>query len=388
MKNASTRPILMLIILLLAPALSYSQCELRVHCYPSQVFPGEKVLVSASGRCGVIMQSYFDGGVAGPDWFYVQNPVDFSNPCGSGPFLTYLWISKNPTPVRMLETDSLNLSKGNCYIRWRMRYGLDSAVGDCNAPDYTDEGVRLQYSTDAGAIWNDFPGPSVEPVGDTTSSGQHYTKQYGTGTYWAPHTNQQARENSGLYRWNYYQVAVPPQASVNGTRVRWIQQNADGYGNDTWGIDEVEIECPPVSNNIVWSFGSTVLNPPAIVVEDRGVVSYDTCFVATIYEGGYSATDSCCVTVRSAMGMNKDSHNENTHIYPNPSCGAVNIELPYFYEEIVTVEVLNSTGAQIYMNDFQKTEMISIDLTANPSGIYYLLIATADYTVMKKLVLE
>lgn len=179
-----------------------------------------------------------------------------------------------------------------------MRYGTSKDTGICNAPDWPNEGVLLQYSTDSGATWNNFPGPNVEPTGNLSLTSPFITSTPGSGTYWQPYYTQSAQQNSELYFWNEYINTIPPGAVTPHTMFRFMQPSSSGPGHDTWGIDELELEYNTGNLNIQWSHGPQVLNPVAVSLPAKGY-SYDTCFVVTITDSVYFDADTVCITVNS-----------------------------------------------------------------------------------------
>lgn len=274
-----------------------AQCEVKANAYPQVICAGDAVTLSASGGCGFLMNNDFNNGTIGVGWNSTQaNPV-FNNPCGPGPNGAHLWVGTTPSNSRTLITVDYDVSIGGCDIEWYMRYGRVQGSGNCEDPDAQNEGVHLQWSTNNGATWTDFPGPDQEPVGNLNTNPPFPTTTPGTGGYWQPHSSQSAQAGSELYYWNLYNCPIPVSATTPNTRFRWAQLATSSTGFDAWGIDEVEIKCPTGNLNVQWNHGPTVLNPPAVTLPPVGQVSYDTCFKVTIWDSINSATDSVCVTV-------------------------------------------------------------------------------------------
>lgn len=198
----------------------------------------------------------FDNGAIGTGWSStLANPV-FNNPCGAGPKSFHLWVGTTPSSQRSLITNTYDLTQGGaCYIEFWMRYGRVANAGPCEDPDASTEGVWLEYSTNNGATWSAFPGPNVNPVGNTSTAPPFTTSTPGSGYYWTPSFSSSAQAASTLYYWNRYRCNIPASAITTNTSFRWIQKNTSFTGFDAWGIDEVVIGCAPAS--VLWSTGDT-----------------------------------------------------------------------------------------------------------------------------------
>ncbi|MFO8087478.1 MAG: T9SS type A sorting domain-containing protein [Bacteroidales bacterium] len=265
-----------------------AQCQITAIAYPQVVCEGDNVTLSASGGCGYPNLNL--GFTPFPGGFY-------NNPCGPGPNGSHLWIDTNNDTLRYMATSDLNIYLKGGTIRWYMRYGANQDTGLCNAPDAPNEGVMLQYSTDSGASWNNFPGPNQEPVGNLNNTPPFYTSTPGSGYYWQPYFNPADQQNSTLYYWHEYEVQIPDDAVTPHTRFRFVQLINSGQGHDAWGIDELQIKLPVGNLNIAWEHGPTVLNPPSINLPPKGHTSYDTCFIVHVWDTVHSASDTVCVTV-------------------------------------------------------------------------------------------
>ncbi|MCF8330875.1 MAG: PKD domain-containing protein, partial [Bacteroidales bacterium] len=274
-----------------------AQCEVTANAYPQVVCAGDAVTLSASGGCGFLMNNDFNNGTIGTGWSSAAaNPV-FNNPCGPGPNGAHLWVGTTASQSRTLITVDYDVSIGGCDIEWWMRYGEVSGPGNCEDPDYYDEGVHLQWSTNGGATWTDFPGPDQDPIGTNSTTPPFNTTTPGTGGYWEPDGVPPSPPTQTLYYWHEYSCDIPVAATSAATKFRWAQLSTSSTGYDAWGIDEVEIKCPTGNLNVIWNHGPTVLNPPSVTLPLQGNNSYDTCFTVTVSDTINSATDSVCVTV-------------------------------------------------------------------------------------------
>lgn len=239
----------------------------------------------------------FNNGTIGIGWSSTQaNPV-FTNPCGPGPVGSHLWVGTTPSNNRTLVTNTYDLTAGGaCYIEFWMRYGLVPGNGPCEDPDAATEGVHLQYSTNNGLTWTDFPGPNLAPVGNLSTAPPFITTVPGSGGYWQPFSSSAQQQQSTLYHWNLYRCPIPAAAVTNATSFRWAQLVTSSTGFDAWGIDEVLIGCAPP--NLIWSTGNTTTTDTVAPTQST------TYWVQATDQNGNTVTDTVNVTVspRPALG--------------------------------------------------------------------------------------
>ena len=234
----------------------------------------------------------FDNGTNGVGWSSTQaNPV-YTNPCGVGPKNIYLWVGTTASNNRTLVTNTYDLTQGGaCFVEFWMRYGLVQGAGSCEDPDSPAEGVHLQYTTNGGSTWLDFPGPNIEPVGNLSTVPPFTTQIAGSGGYWAPYNDTLVQSGSTLYFWNKYRCPIPSAAITTSTAFRWAQLATSSAGFDAWGIDEVLIGCEPA--NIVWNTGNTTTTDTVAPVVST------TYWVKATDGNGNSAYDTVDVNVVS-----------------------------------------------------------------------------------------
>ncbi len=304
------------ILLIMQSNVLTAQCQVSAIGYPMNVCAGDNITLSATGGCGIILTEDFEDTTLAPGWSSSGPPV-FSNPCGLGPSGVYCWF-ESTSGTRELVTESYDLTVTGCKATWYMRYGASHQQGPCQNPDHPDKGVTLQWSTDNGATWTDFPGVNQYPTGHNhyTDNGTYpddflgTTTTPGTGGQWDPtpggthfgnyppgQGSQGHQPSDNTYYWHLYESHVPQAALTSNTSFRWAQFLNDGDGQDTWGVDAIAITCPSSSINVLWSHGPTVLNPPSVTLPDQGGAPYDTCFTVTVSDTISSATDTVCINV-------------------------------------------------------------------------------------------
>ena len=284
-------------LVFLASTAIHAQCHIDVilPLNDTTICMGDSIYLGSDGTCNYLMNNSFDNGTIGTGWSSTAaNPV-FNNPCGNGPVGAHLWVGTTASSSRTLVTNAYNVSLGGCVIKWWMRYGRVQGSGACEDPDATNEGVHLQYSTNNGATWTDFPGPNISPVGTNTTTGPYanVTTVPGSGGYWTPVSSSTAQASSSLYFWHRYENVVPAVAATTNTKFRWAQLANSSAGWDAWGIDEVQIVCPNYGQNVSWSHGPTALVPPAPVSPTT-----TTSYIVAIFDSlGHFDMDTVVVNV-------------------------------------------------------------------------------------------
>lgn len=292
--------------------------------------------LNSSGSANFLMNNNFNNQNLGVGWSSTAaNPV-FDNPCQCpfvggvppttcnngvpgqlGPNGAFAWVGTTSAQERTLVTQTYDLTTyqaiGGCKIKWWMMYGITSSAGSCEDPDAANEGVHLQYSTNNGATWTDFPGTNQYAVGNLSPTPPFNTTTMGSGGYWTPYGSTSQQQQSTAYFWNLYQNNVPLIAYTNQTKFRWAQLATSSTGFDAWGIDEVEITCP--TNPYVqwecleiptWSYGD--FNPPPFVCTQAGTFHY----VVTLVDlnTGNSVSDTIVAIVHNpSVDINSGASN-------------------------------------------------------------------------------
>ncbi|MGM0612294.1 MAG: hypothetical protein ACQESM_02160, partial [Bacteroidota bacterium] len=203
------KQIWLIVFMLFGWGYASSQCNIEI-LTPTQdttICEGDSLQLISDGSCTFLMNNTFDNGTIGSGWSSTAaNPV-FTNPCGPGPGGgAHLWVGTTSSNERTLITNSYDVSSTSCMVKWWMRYGEESMSGDCEDPDEPDEGVHLQYSTNNGTTWTDFPGPDQDPVGTNSFNPpfQGNTTTKGTGGYWEPDGVPPSPPTQSVYYWHEY----------------------------------------------------------------------------------------------------------------------------------------------------------------------------------------
>ncbi len=273
---------------------------------------GDSVYLKSEGSCNIFLNGGFENGL-GPGWtssypdpIYIDQGCDDEYfPAGLGPNENYGWFGPTGQMVqpRHITTDTFDIPfGGDCNVKFWMRYGRAEHAGnsDCEDPNNPDNGLHLQYSTDFGTTWFDFPGVNQYPIGQNKADPPFQTLIPGSGGYWQPTQENpiggfhvpERYDTSAVYWWHQYSCEIPPAAMTNQTMFRFMQDFHQSAKSDTWGIDEVLLWCAD-NQNVFWSHGPTVFNPI-----DPVSPTVTTDYIVTVYDSlGNFATDTVTITV-------------------------------------------------------------------------------------------
>jgi hypothetical protein len=273
---------IIIILSLISSEFSSGQCTYQVRASSTGIAP-DSIITICSGNPVYLtinrincpsfsINDDFNNGILNPNVWNPNINVDFSNPCqvvllpASG---NVAWMG-NSNITKNLITRQLDLSICDS-LQWDMKYGSDTSAGICNAPTDNNEGVHLQYSTNGGTNWFDFPGIEKPPINYYGSI--NYLP--GSGSYWTP--SPLYINSNPYYRWNHYQVILPQAAKTQSTMIRFLQSNSSNDSSDHWGIDNFELtSTSKVTYN--WSHGSHLMNPNPVYP------NFDTWYYVTIID--------------------------------------------------------------------------------------------------------
>jgi len=139
-------------------------------------------------------------------------------------------------------------------------------------------------------------------------------------------------------------------------------------GNSSFKISENELQ-----NAEVFDFETQSEYYIFIETDDGSEGSYQKAFVVTVND----------VTEVGIQDLSADK----ILIYPNPTPGLVNVDLSEQNFDEVQIKVISASGRVVYINNTKQVRF-SFDLSANRSGIYFILIETDNYRGIQKVILE
>ena len=247
----------------------------------SQCFQlGDTLVIDAySNQVSTPLNNSFEIGSLGAGWaagasanVIINNPAHCAWPPPANPIPNnaYVWMGNLAAHPRNLTSVDFDLSACS-NLEFDMKYATQSQAGPCEGPDLYCEGVRIQYSTDAGLTWFNWDG-SLEQPWTPPGSGlpnaltgvcaTHPVYAYNGIGYWDPDTNGVSGGLGGpspYTDWFHVNIALPAAAQTAQTRIRWIQLSSSSLAFDHWGLDNVYIGCQAFSpGSYTWTGGAAV----------------------------------------------------------------------------------------------------------------------------------
>lgn len=156
-------------------------------------------------------------------------------------------------------------------------------------------------------------------------------------------------------------------------------------------LDNFTISLNDITNgkilNRVWQFGDGTTSSeqnPTHTYNKSG--TYQLCLIVE----NECNTDTLCKTVlvKEILGLKENNESSSISVFPNPAKGKVNLKLEASIKSL-DLYLINSLKEKIYNKKIKNpTDMIEIDLSNFPSGIYYLLCQTDKTTFIKKILIE
>lgn len=108
---------------------------------------------------------------------------------------------------------------------------------------------------------------------------------------------------------------------------------------------------------------------------------------------GFTSTDLGIfpqVTAEIVAGVKENSLKSNVSISPNPSNGLLNVSFSLTDKENLNITVANALGQTIISNNYNSiaNDMISLDLSAQNNGVYFVTVSNGKDKMVKKVVLN
>ncbi|MBU2651751.1 MAG: T9SS type A sorting domain-containing protein [Bacteroidetes bacterium] len=97
------------------------------------------------------------------------------------------------------------------------------------------------------------------------------------------------------------------------------------------------------------------------------------------------------IAVENTFGLNENSTGLGINIYPNPTNGQCTVELSAARKGDVTIKVLNALGVAVYNAEnltFDGQYTGTIDLSAEPEGMYFIVIENDKGAYFRKLIIQ
>ena len=388
-----------LILTLLISGQVYSQCTVNALSY---IWPdttninfcfqlGDTLVIDATNnQVATQLDNDFELGTFGSGWqtglsatIVLNNPAHcaWPPPANPVPNNAYAWMGNAAAHPRNLESIDFDLT--NCYnLEFDMKYATQSQGAPCEGPDLFCEGVRIQYSTDAGVTWYNWDGSQEQPWSPpgsglpdalTGNCSTHPVYNYIGLGYWDPDTlNVGGSASSPFVNWFHVNTALPMAARTSQTRIRWIQLSSSANSFDHWGLDNVKIGCQAYApGDYTWTGGAAVDTIPPhlpngglhlISPDILGTYEWVVTFVdSSVMAQGAPGPDICHDTV-VFVGIASFNYHVN-----NVSCYGLD-------DGMITIEQLNASSSiySFYINGVLNTNPIPYDTVFDnlSAGIY------------------
>jgi len=123
---------------------------------------------------------------------------------------------------------------------------------------------------------------------------------------------------------------------------------------------------------------------------ESGVGEFNVSYTYTD-EFGCENYDEQLITVVNCVGVGENAEAVALEVYPNPSYGIFNLNINASDLNNAELKVIDLVGKVVYeLNDInvQGTQILSVDLSEHPSGIYFVQIKNENHSVSKKVFLK
>lgn len=324
-----------------------AQCNISATANPIAVCVGDSSQVFANAFIPGSNYNFDFNSSTIPAGWSTGGSTFFNSPClpsldGS----PYYWAA-TAVGTPFIETVDLNCTAGGT-INFEFVYAVQGGPTPCEGPDEQDEGISVQYSTDAGLTWNDIIYYSPGGFSLPANPGGNTSIAAGPTAYTV---------------WNTVTIPIPLAAQTTATRFRWIQFNSSGGCCDNWGLDNINISSG-VALNYNWSTGLSGWNQNQSTLYN---LQSDTCIIITALDtvSGQTCTDTVCIQVYPLPVPNLT--------YTNPICAGQQIT----FDGTGTTPV---GGIATYEFDLDNNGTYEYNFTNGVQNFTYFVIA-GNYTV-------
>ncbi len=173
--------------------------------------------------------------------------------------------------------------------------------------------------------------------------------------------------------------------AYNGT-VQWQQKSVCSYNDDLTPTYFTDIQGAT-------SYSYTI-TPATTLIRGTSLRARITCNGSTTYTNAVDIKNLDCGqytlpcptpwrfrTIQPENESTKDNEEFSVNTYPNPSDGIVKLDATH---EIVAVEVYNALGAMVLKITNIDAKQVTIDISAQPKGLYFMKIANASGNILHK----
>lgn len=285
----------LIIALVLAASQSLNAQTIVVGASPTSLpCGGGNVNLTALGNSSLpVFGDNFNTGSVSPGWL-ASPAAQFNNPCGASmDGTTYLWMGPGTAAPRTMQTAAVNVACGG-QVCFDFKFVCESCgdASPCEGADLYNEGVSLQWSTNAGATWTDMA--YFAPNGNLL------------GAYPGAVTSPSASGATAFTTWQNYCFTIPAAAYSASTMFRLRQWGSSGAVYDHWGLDNFYVYATPcVPFYYDWAHIPGFPDAQNVTTNITSTTTFTCCYT----NGTLSACQSVTVTVATL---------------PNPTVNVVN----------------------------------------------------------------
>jgi len=149
---------------------------------------------------------------------------------------------------------------------------------------------------------------------------------------------------------------------------------------------QITLDAGAGMDSYLWSTGDTT---QTIIVDSTGIGIGNKNFSVIVTQQGCVNSDTIKVTVMDCSGISENIKLLGINIYPNPSQGKINIDIPEGLDGL-EITVFNSIGQKILSELITtKSKIIkTIDLSELPKGVYYIGLKSKEKQKFVKVILN
>ncbi|MBI4946480.1 MAG: T9SS type A sorting domain-containing protein [Bacteroidetes bacterium] len=198
----------------------------------------------------------------------------------------------------------------------------------------------------------------------------------------------------------WYQIHLPNATIEGWSASGWIAGNVGGtqYSSENNSLCQMEINqlsawiyqtASTSSTQLGGLYGGSTLNIPQRFIPFENPVGWFHIYSPdklSQQDGWVSGNYASLVTSSGCVVSVSNIYNSiHIEIYPNPNTGTFTIETQEQESELTIVNIL---GEKVYQSIIQQLTNSTIDLSAQPNGIYFIHIKTEQGTATQKLIIN
>ena len=149
---------------------------------------------------------------------------------------------------------------------------------------------------------------------------------------------------------------------------------------------QITLDAGAGMDSYLWSTGDTT---QTIIVDSTGIGIGNKDFSVIVTQQGCVNADTIKIIVMDCSGISENIESLGINIYPNPSQGKINIDIPDGLDGL-EITVFNSIGQKILSELITSKSKITktIDLSEVPKGIYFIGLKSDGEQQFRKVILN